>query len=149
MPKGEARTPQKSVAKSKPVPPAPFKPGDDPRRGRGPAKGAPNAGRPPNEWKQSLRGLADREAVLAHVDAALTAGPRRPKLDESGAETIETYIDAKGRPAIRTVMEGSHLFEWALEYATEHGYGRAAQSIDMTSEGKALTGVVVLPSTTE
>lgn len=147
MPKREALTQQKSVGKSKP--PKAFEKGPDARRGRGPAKGAPNAGRPPNEWKQSLRGLADREAVLAHVDAALTAGPRRPKLAPDGTELIESYIDAKGRPAIRTVMEGSHLFEWALEYATEHGYGRAAQSVDVTTDGKALAGVVVLPATND
>lgn len=33
----------------------PFQPGHDPRRGRGPAKGAPNAGRPPDAIRAELR----------------------------------------------------------------------------------------------
>lgn len=133
------RNVDKSVEKSRvPAQLKPFKPGIDARRGRGPAKGAPNAGRPPNEWKQSLRALADREAVLSHVDAALSAGPRRPKLDEAGKEVVEFHTDGNGRSVARVVMEGSLDFQWALEYATEHGYGRAAQSVDLTTAGEKL-----------
>lgn len=33
----------------------PFKKGDDPRRGKGPPKGAPNAGRPPDAFKREMR----------------------------------------------------------------------------------------------
>jgi hypothetical protein len=74
----------------------PFRPGPDVRRGRGPRKGAPNAGRPPDAWRDALRALASRDAVLAHLDAVLTRGTADP------------------------------MFFKALDYATEHGYGRAS-----------------------
>ena len=80
--------------------------GGDPRQGNGPAKGAPNAGRPPDQWKQSLRALADRQAVLDHIDQALADGPANP------------------------------FFSRALDYVTDHGYGKAAQSVDVTSKGE-------------
>ena len=82
--------------------------------GNGPKKGAPNAGRPPDVWKQSLRALADRAEVQAHIDAALLAGPRRVVINpETGKE--ETV--------------GSAFFEGALAYTTDHGYGRATQPV--------------------
>ena len=71
-------------------------------RGRGPMKGAPNAGRPPDEWKAKLRELASRENVLAHIQTVLDAGPDHP------------------------------FFAKALEYVTEHGYGKATQHIEQT-----------------
>jgi hypothetical protein len=74
----------------------PFQSGDDPRRGRGPARGAPNAGRPPDEWRAALRALASRDDVLQHLDAVLRAGPGHP------------------------------WFSKALDYATEHGFGKAS-----------------------
>ena len=70
--------------------------------GNGPKKGAPNAGRPPDQWKAALRALADREEVLVHIDAALKAGPSDP------------------------------FFPKALEYVTDHGYGRATQPVAHT-----------------
>lgn len=123
-----------------PVPPAPFRPGPDARRGRGPRKGAPNAGRPPDQWKLALRALADREAVLAHVDRALLAGPVRPKLDENGNRVcrVEEY---KGKPFVVWETEGDPFFDRALDYVTEHGYGRAGQSVDVTSNGKELAAL--------
>jgi hypothetical protein len=81
----------------------PFKVGPDPRRGRGPAKGAPNAGRPPDEWRAALRALASRDDVLQHLDAVLRAGPGHP------------------------------WFSKALDYATEHGYGKAKQAHEIGS----------------
>lgn len=95
--------------------------------GRGPAKGAPNAGRPRDQWAQTLRELADREAVLGHVDAALKAGPRRPLLDEDGWP-----IDRDGQRLAEgkePIYIGSTYYERALDYATDHGYGRATQPI--------------------
>jgi len=67
--------------------------------GNGPKKGAPNAGRPPDQWKAALRALADRQEVLDHIDTALKAGPADP------------------------------FFEKALDYATDHGYGKATQPV--------------------
>jgi hypothetical protein len=68
--------------------------------GRGPAKGAPNAGRPPDEWKAALRAMASRDEVMAHVESVLLAGPDHP------------------------------FFDRALQYVTEHGYGRASQPLE-------------------
>lgn len=71
-------------------------------RGRGAVKGAPNAGRPPDAWKAKLRELASRENVLAHIQTVLDAGPEHP------------------------------FFAKALEYVTEHGYGKATQHVEQT-----------------
>lgn len=68
--------------------------------GRGPKKGAPNAGRPTDEWKAKLRAMASRDEVMAHVETVLMAGPEHP------------------------------FFDRALQYATDHGYGRATQPIE-------------------
>lgn len=75
---------------------------DPAKRGKGPAVGAPNAGRPPDEWKAKLRELASRENVLAHIQTVLDAGPEHP------------------------------FFAKALEYVTEHGYGKATQHVEQT-----------------
>ena len=97
----------------------PFRRGADPRRGRGPDRGAPNAGRPPDEWKAQLRGLVGRADVLAHVEAVLAAGPGH-----------------------------DHPEFWrALDYATDHGYGRATQAVDLTAKtGPMPSGIVILPA---
>ena len=92
----------------------PFAKGGDPRQGTGPAKGAPNAGRPPDQWKASLRALADRQEVLDHIDAALAAGPSHP------------------------------FFSRALDYVTDHGYGKAASSIDVTTKGQSLNAQTIV-----
>jgi hypothetical protein len=36
-------------------------------RGRGPEKGAANAGRPPNAWREACRELASRDEMLARA----------------------------------------------------------------------------------
>ena len=73
---------------------------DRTKSGKGPAKGAPNAGRPPDEWKASLRAIASRDDVLRHIERVLTAGPDHP------------------------------FFARALEYVTEYGYGKAVQQVE-------------------
>ena len=68
-------TPDKSAAKSAARNPVegnvPFGEGPDPRRGRGPQPGAPNAGRPPSAVQVIAReGWADRVSKLfAMIDA--------------------------------------------------------------------------------
>ncbi len=101
-----SRKPKKSGKKSaarRPAAPGAnawsFKPGPDPRRGRGPKKGAPNAGRPRNEFKQEMRALASDEAVLTRL---------RQLLWQCTDPT--TFIRA-------------------LAFTTEHGYGKATQPI--------------------
>jgi hypothetical protein len=49
------------------VPGTPFLRGVDPRRGHGPQKGAPNAGRPPEAFRQALNEMLNSEAVLTQV----------------------------------------------------------------------------------
>lgn len=65
-------------------------------------KGPPkgSGGRPRNVWKQALANMASSDEVLYHVRTALEAGPEHP------------------------------FFAKALEYATDHGMGKATQSIE-------------------
>lgn len=50
-----------------------FKKGErHPDQGRGPAKGAPNAGRPRDEWKAWLRSLVDSDGSRAAIETILT-----------------------------------------------------------------------------
>lgn len=83
-----------------------------PGKGRGPKPGAPNAGRPRDEWKARLQAMASRDEVLAHVEEVLLDGPGHP------------------------------FFARALEYVTDHGYGRAQQSLDVTSNGQTLEALL-------
>lgn len=69
MPKPAAK---KSAQKSAAVVGRPFRRGGDPRQGRGPAKGAPNAGRPPNEHVEFCRRLISDPAAEAEALAVLT-----------------------------------------------------------------------------
>ncbi len=69
--------------------------------------GTPNnkgGGRPRDEWKHTLQGLASREETIAHVRAVLDEGPDHP------------------------------FFFRALDYATDHGFGKANQSLSFTLE---------------
>ena len=70
-------------------------------------------GRPPNEFKATLRELVDRKEVHAHLLAVLAAGPQHPQ-----------FMDV-------------------LKYVTEHGYGKAAASVDVTSGGQPLSFTVI------
>ena len=75
-------------------------------RGRGPAKGAPNAGRPPNEFKAYLSELVTRADVRKGVEDILTD----PKMAYDPAKA-KLYLDA---------------FKWAAE----HVHGKASQPVD-------------------
>lgn len=52
-------------------PPGGFTGGDDPRRGRGPEKGAPNAGRPRNEFIEWCQKVVSDPKCKAQVEAIL------------------------------------------------------------------------------
>lgn len=86
-----------------------------PGKGRGPAKGAPNAGRPPNEWNAVIEKLGDRWLVALEASSV---------------------VDDAEHP----------LFEKVGKWLVEQVRGRAKQQVDVTSDGKALNGVVVLPA---
>lgn len=60
---------KKSANKS--APGKPFQSGADQRRGNGPSKGAPNAGRPPDEFKALCRELATTANTIKAVRAIL------------------------------------------------------------------------------
>ena len=79
-----------------------------PGGGSGPQRGAVMAGRPPDAFRASLRAAVSRDEVLAHVAAILLAGPDHP------------------------------MFFKALDWATDHGYGKAAQSLDVTAQTREL-----------
>lgn len=70
--------------------------------GKGPAKGAPNAGRPPDEWRAELRAMASSAKVMEHVLGVLQEGPSHP------------------------------YFDRALQYATDHGYGKPKQEVGLS-----------------
>lgn len=55
----------------KPAPGKPMATGADVRRGRGPAKGAPNAGRPPDWWLQQVRAGLYRKETIAQLNKVL------------------------------------------------------------------------------
>lgn len=81
-------------------PKKPFLGKGDPRNGRGPAKGAPNAGRPRDEWKAWLR---------AQVD-----GPE-------GRAAIMAVLQDPSHPAFATVLKWADQRGWGPEpQALEH-----------------------------
>ena len=80
----------------------PFEPGADPRRGRGPKKGAPNAGRPPNEFKEMMRALASRPAVMTRLKKLLGTSAKVP----------------------------DDVFLKALKEVADRGYGKAVQPVE-------------------
>lgn len=101
---------KKSAKKS--APGRPFQPGTDQRRGNGPSKGAPNAGRPPDKFKELCRELASGQKTIEAVEAILEDqshsqfmaalkwasehGYGRPSqpLEHSGTITIEDFLAA-------------------------------------------------------
>ena len=78
-----------------------------------------SSGRPPDEWKRALAQLVTRDATLEHVRAVLDAGADHPQ------------------------------FFRALAYCTDHGLGRAAQPVDLTSDGRPITVTTGVPESDE
>ena len=86
----------KSVAR---IHKGPFVPGPDPRRGRGPKPGAPNAGRPPAVIRERCRGsFEDRIVVLEEIadDPKANAGDRIRALDLLGKYGLGTQQQISG-----------------------------------------------------
>ena len=63
-------------------------------RGRGPAKGAPNAGRPPNAWREKMEALRDRWLIAAEVER-IVDDPDHPSWFQVGKFVHEATA---GRP---------------------------------------------------
>lgn len=55
------------------------------------------------------------------------------------AKNLEKILDDHDHPA----------FMKALEFASDRGFGKVGQSVDVTSAGKQVSGVVLLPSVVE
>lgn len=105
--------------------------------GNGPKKGAPNAGRPPNEFKRALQELVDRPSVLGHIERILEAGPPRIETEE-----IEKPGPTPESPLIKETVEvvkGSRQFAWAWDSLADRGYGRATQPIEHSGAVALLT----------
>lgn len=92
---------KKSVGKSA-VPPQlkPFQRGNDPRRGRGPEKGAPNAGRPPDRIKE-LAESGLEVAVWAAIEIVHGEPTEKVKLGGADGKTIEVIRSADANARIR------------------------------------------------
>lgn len=78
----------------------PFKTGDDPRRGRGPAPGAPNAGRPPDAVRAACRVAFDeRVPMLAELADNGTPEIRLRALDMLGRYGLGTSFTLEATSA--------------------------------------------------
>ena len=103
------KTGNKSARKS--APGKPFAPGDDPRRGKGPAKGAPGAGRPPEQYREWCRSLVSDPKAEAEVMAILRNNkhPAFPvmykALTDRGYGKPMQHVEQRGDTLIRIVRE--------------------------------------------
>lgn len=95
--------PDKSAQKS--VPGRPFEDGFDPRRGRGPRKGAANAGRPPDAFKNFLAQLRDSPEFHAELKRALTDCESRGF--SAALKVLTMYDDEK--PANRIRLDAARI----------------------------------------
>lgn len=93
-----------------------FQPGPDPRRGRGPAPGAPNAGRPPNEFAARCREIADREQLLEM--AAKIATGKEGEIVTIGGTTNAMVSKPTDRIA-------------ATKLILAYGHGQPVQPVDL------------------
>ncbi len=80
----------------------PFTKGGDPRQGRGPKKGAPNAGRPPSEFKRLMQRIASRPETI-----------RRLRKLTGTAKSVSDEVFLK-----------------AFKEAGDRGYGKAVQPLE-------------------
>ena len=95
-----------------------FREGPDPRRGRGPAPGAPNAGRPPNAFAARCREIADRESLL-EMAAKIAAGK------EGEIVTIGDSTNAMvSKPSDRIA---------AMKLILAYGHGQPVQPVDTSA----------------
>jgi hypothetical protein len=114
--------PRATGARAKP--PGAFTGADDPRRGRGPAKGAANAGRPPDLIRRLCReAFADRIPVLTDIA-------------NGKAITVET-VQAEGKPAEKkAVLPTPEQRMKAIDLLGKYGLGTTISPMD--GEGNAI-----------
>ena len=99
---------RKSVEKSVPPQLVPFAPGPDPRRGKGPKKGAPNAGRPPSAVVLACQELNTR-LNLAEIVGQIAANPVAKHADRINAvKLVWSYGEGLPVQAVEIADQRSH-----------------------------------------
>lgn len=98
----KSETPQ-----NKRVPAKPFTGKGDPRNGRGPKKGAPNAGRPPNWWLEQMREIRDR-FLQAAVAKGVADDPDHPAWAKVGQWAHE-QLEGKAHQKVDVTSGGEPL----------------------------------------
>lgn len=93
---------KKSAIKS--APGRPFQKGGDPRQGRGPKPGAPNAGRPPSEITELCRRLIRNHKLLETV--ILPIAQHADKATDRLAATRLLLEYGEGKPLLRSELTG-------------------------------------------
>ena len=92
---------KKSANKS---PGKPFQGKGDPRNGKGPAKGAPNAGRPPDWFRAEMGRLVTRDAVIEYIGRCLND----PDSPDTFFKALDRALDRwMGRAVQRQELTGA------------------------------------------
>lgn len=106
------------------TPPGAFTGADDPRRGRGPAKGAANAGRPPDVIRRLCReGFASRIPALVSI--------------ANGDPVTIEKVQTEGKPAeTRTVLPTPEQRMKAIDLLGKYGLGTTISPMD--GDGNAI-----------
>lgn len=81
----------------------PFKKGGDPRQGRGPEPGAPNAGRPPSRVKQLAAEIIERKDLIGKLGSIAESGEDKDKI--AAIKVLLAYGD--GLPIARQELTGA------------------------------------------
>jgi hypothetical protein len=97
---------EKSARKSA-KPGKPFKKGGDPRQGRGPKPGAPNAGRPPNAWNERMEALADRWLIALEAGQVVD-DDAHPHFEKVGKWLVE-QLRGKAKQQVDVTSNGQTL----------------------------------------
>ena len=84
--------------------PGTFTGRDDPRNGRGPAKGAPNAGRPPDWFRAQMGELATRDETVAFLRDCLDDPENRDTALKALGLVLDRWI---GKPTQRQEVTGA------------------------------------------
>lgn len=83
----------------------PFVKGADKRRGKGPAKGSPKAGRPPNWWREKMAELRDRWLATAEADK-IVENSDHPEWRRLG-QALHEMVEGKPAQAINAKVDAT------------------------------------------
>lgn len=125
----ERKAPGKSAAKSaekSAAPGVPFQRGHDPRRGRGPRAGTPNAGRPRNDWREACRAALEKADGLGFIAQVM-----------SGEAVQAVGVDKHGKPILRRPRIRDRLN--AVKLLLDYAYGKPTQDVQPEDEQPRVT----------